>query len=81
MSTFILDLGDPAVRDSICKACFDYLNFTQVTKVASLVLEPGVGKYVVKLLIAEVDDSHELVDDDFTVQSMYPLTVGMRKKV
>lgn len=79
LTTFTLDLNSPDVKNSICKACFDYLNFTQITKVTSLALEPGEGKYVMKLLIAEAEDSRELVDDDFTVQSMYPLTVGIRK--
>lgn len=79
LTEFILDLSDAKVRQSVCMACFPYLNFTQITNVSSLKLEPGSGKYVLKLLIAEVNESHELVDDDFTVQSMYSLTVGIRK--
>ncbi len=79
LTEFVLDLDDAKVKKSIRIACFPYLNFTQVANVASLELEPGPGKYVVKLLIAEADEVCELTDDDFTVQSMYSLTVGTRR--
>lgn len=79
LAAFLVDLSDPELSRAICRACFDYLNYTQVTNVTSLKLAPGPGKYVLKLLIAEQKGSQTPADEEFTVQSMYPLTVGIRQ--
>lgn len=79
LDEFLVDLGDPKLKDAISVACFEYLNYTQVTEVASLKLEPGLGKYVLKLLIAEQKEGQELSEEDFTVQSMYSLSVNRKE--
>lgn len=78
LDSFSVDLSDQKLGEAISMACFEYLNYTQVTEVAPLKLEPGFGKYVLKLLIAEEKNGREPEEKDFTLQSMYSFSVGKK---
>ena len=53
LSTFIIDTKER--NDLISHACYDFLNFTQIITVNKddILLEHGLGKYVVKVLITD----------------------------
>lgn len=69
LEKFSIDLEDIYKNDQVNKACFDYVNYTRITKIDKLGLPGGLGKYVIKILIKDAKE------DDYTIQTMSPLTV------
>ena len=55
--------------DQVCKACFDFLNYTRTTKIDKIELPGGSGKYVIKILIKDSEDQN------YTIQTMSQLVV------
>lgn len=74
LGEFEIDLAK--LEGSIKKACFHYLNYTHIVNVGRLVLEPGAGTYVVKVVARwkpKADIARE--ESEFSVQAMYHLEV------
>lgn len=69
LDQFVIDIAN----ETPSRACFDYLNVTHITQQPNLVLEPGDGKYVIKVLIRDEDEEQN--GEKYTIQSMYPLLV------
>ena len=67
LDRFVIDLE----KEKIQMACFGFYNYNRITYVNHLKLPYGTGKYVIKVLVKEVGQS----DDDFSIQSMYALTI------
>lgn len=56
-------------EEDICVACYDFLNYTRITKTNRIKLDAGKGKYVIKVLVKDHKDSI------YTVQSMFMLII------
>lgn len=69
LDCFSINLEEMYKLEQVNKACFDFLNYTRTTKVDSLELPAGTGKYVVKVLIKDSEES------EYTIQTMTQLIV------
>lgn len=70
LDEFVLDTNEV----NMCKACFDYLNYTRITQVPELNLTAGKGEYVIKLLVREKTDDNS---QNYTIQAMSPLHIAL----
>lgn len=66
---FTIDLNDMYEKGQVDTACFDYFNYTRITNIEKLDLPGGAGKYVIKILIKNSEDS------EYSIQSMTKLMV------
>ncbi len=69
LDSFSINLSDMYENNKVNTACFDFLNYTQITNVKRLNLPGGNGKYVIKVLIKDCDES------EYSIQSMTQLTI------
>lgn len=66
---FSINLAEMYETNQVDKACFDFLNYTRTTKIDKLTLPGGVGKYVIKVLVKDLEEK------DYTIQAMSQLFV------
>lgn len=69
LDTFSIDMKEMYDSAQVNTACFDFLNCTRTTKVDSLGIPGGTGKYVLKLLIKYEDEK------EYTIQAMTSLVI------
>lgn len=68
LDSFSIDLSESNVN--IETACYRFLNYPRITAVDDLVLDGGLGSYVIKVLVKRS------TDEKYTIQSMTGLTIA-----
>lgn len=69
LDSFSINLSDMTEQEEINLACFGFLNYTRITNINQLDIPGGLGKYVIKVLIKDSDES------EYSIQSMSKLTI------
>lgn len=69
LDRFSVNLKEMHERKKVDRACFDFFNYTRITNVDKLDLPKGAGKYVIKVLIKDSEDT------EYSIQSMTKLII------
>ncbi len=69
LDCFSIDLTEMYEKKQVSKACFGFFNYTRITNVDKLDLPKGPGKYVIKVLIKDSEDT------EYSIQSMTRLII------
>lgn len=57
LEEFSINLEEMYEKNKVNTACYDFLNYTRTTNVEKLYLPGGLGKYVIKVLIKDSEDT------------------------
>lgn len=69
LDTFSIDLEEMYDKEQVYMACFGFLNYTRITNIDKLTLPGGTGKYVIKVLAKQSNQS------EYAIQSMTYLSI------